>query len=136
MYVFKTDLHVYSIREFLYFLVAMHLLHSHKTIKVASCLFFRALSPIRLLFELLSLPEFMEHSPQLFSRKYKVSKYTGNPLQINPTFRYFPKVLSCCRCQNLWRMALSFCQGSTELHSTQLILWKINHRDFAKKSGF
>ena len=72
---------LYSIREFLYFLVAMHLLHSHKTIKVASCLFFRALSPIRLLFELLSLPEFMEHSPQLLSRKYRVAQYTVNPLE-------------------------------------------------------
>ena len=72
---------LYLIREFLYFLVAMHLLHSHKTIKVASCLFFRALSPIRLLFELLSLPEFMEHSPQLLSRKYRVAQYTVNPLE-------------------------------------------------------
>ena len=77
----------------------MHLLHSHKTIKVASCLFFRALSPIRLLFELLSLPEFMEHSPQLLSRKYRVAQYTVNPLENKssrlckkiPTFRDFPK---------------------------------------------
>ena len=82
-------------------LVAMHLLHSHKTIKVASCLFFRALSPIRLLFELLSLPEFMEHSPQLLSRKYRVAQYTVNPLENKslrlckkiPTFRDFPKMV-------------------------------------------